>query len=255
MNLTNMQERSQWLALAGSLLFAVVTVLATLLWPSGGRASLATDAVGAASILAPYQSPRQCRECHAYEFNAWSHTSHADASFDPIFQTYLQKTGRPGECYACHTTGYNSVTGEFALAGVTCEACHGPYREGHPVETMMIAPAEELCGTCHTGTLAEWASSRHGKAGITCTACHEVHSQKAHEADINNALCLGCHQDQILDPTHSLHHEAGVHCIDCHLNAIGGDDDIGPKGSTETGHAFAVLVNTCDDCHPTPLQP
>ena len=75
-------------------------------------------------------------------------TVHTNASFDPIFQVYLQGVEEPGECFACHTMGYNAITGQFMLAGVTCEACHGPYREGHPEESMVIATSEDLCGIC-----------------------------------------------------------------------------------------------------------
>ena len=41
------------------------------------------------------------------------------------------------------------------LAGVTCEACHGPYREGHPEESMVIATSEDLCGICHPAFYAD----------------------------------------------------------------------------------------------------
>ncbi len=257
LSLLNAQEKCQWLALAGSLLAASVAITLTLLWPSGSRASYGTDVSENSSFRGTYQSPHQCHECHEPEFQAWSGTTHADASFDPVFQVYLQRTQRPGECYACHTTGYDSVTGQFALAGVTCEACHGPYREGHSGEEMLISSPEELCGACHTGTLSEWASSRHGKADVTCTSCHEVHSQKTHSADNTNSLCAGCHQDQIQDPTHSPHIEAGVYCITCHLTRVRNDKGAAAKGLAGTGHAFAVSVKTCDDCHPTPilLQP
>ena len=30
------------------------------------------------------------------------------------------------QCFKCHTTGYDEVTGEYSEEGVTCEACHGP---------------------------------------------------------------------------------------------------------------------------------
>jgi predicted CXXCH cytochrome family protein len=253
---SGMQEKCQWMALAGSLVAIAVTLTLTFLWPSASRALYATTQQVTSDVPASYQSPQQCRECHASEFQAWSGTTHSDATFDPIFQMYLQEAQRPGECYSCHTTGYNSVTGQFALAGVTCEACHGAYQDGHLVDTMLIlAPPEELCGTCHTSTLAEWQSSRHGAADVTCTDCHEVHSQKTRVADNTNSLCAGCHQGRILDPTHAAHDESGVYCIDCHLARDGNDKGSVAGGQVGTGHAFSVFVKTCADCHPTPLQP
>ena len=254
-SLFNARDKCQWLALAASLLTVTVVLTLTFLWPSGSRASFDTGSLQTSSFAATYQSPRHCRECHSAEFQAWSGTSHADASFDPVFQVFLQKAQRPGECYACHTTGYNSVTGQFALAGVTCEACHGPYREGHSAANMLIASPEELCGTCHTGTLTEWASSRHGRTGVTCTACHEVHSQKTHSADNTNALCAGCHKDQTQDVTHSTHLRsyADVYCVDCHLARPADDFGDAVKGQVATGHSLAVFVSTCSDCHPASL--
>ena len=251
------REKCQSLALATSLLILAGAIAATLFSPAGSRASDAAAETGPVSLPGDYESPRHCRECHPTEFQAWSGTTHADASFDPIFQVYLQQAREPGECWSCHTTGYNSTTGQFVLAGVTCEACHGPYREHHSAQDMMIASPAELCGTCHKGTSAEWASSPHGKAQVTCTACHEVHAQNTHSADNTNALCAACHQDQTQDSTHTIHRhsDTGVFCIDCHLARS--RDDIGDavNGQAVTGHAMAVFVSTCDDCHALPLQP
>lgn len=256
-SLHNVREKCHWVALCLSLFLVTGIIVSTILWPSKGRASYDTGATGTLKLQNDYQSPYRCRDCHADEFRAWSSTSHADASLDPVFQANLQSVQQPGKCFSCHTTGYDSTTGQFALAGVTCEACHGPYREGHPAESMMIAPPEELCGACHGSTLTEWASSRHGKAEVTCTACHEVHSQKIRSADNTNALCADCHQDQTQDPTHSIHSQtaASVYCIDCHLVRSGDDAGSAVKGQVRTGHSFAVSVSACDDCHPTPLQP
>ena len=254
--LHNAREKCQLLALAGSLCIVTGTVALTLLWSSDSRATYSTGDTSAPVGPGDYQSPSHCRECHAEEFKAWFDTSHADASFDPIFEVSRQKAQRPGECFTCHTTGYDTSTGQFALAGVTCEACHGPYEEGHSSESMLIALPDDLCGRCHTSTLAEWASSRHGRAQVACTACHEVHSQKIHAAENTNFLCADCHQDQLRDNTHAVHNEAGVHCIDCHLK--GADDEKGVvagTGQVGTGHTLAVIVGTCDDCHLSPLQP
>lgn len=210
---------------------------------------------GPLALLGDYQSPQRCRGCHEPEFEAWSDTTHARASFDPIFQVYLQQVERPGECFACHATGYDTTTGQFVLAGVTCEACHGPYRAEHPQESMTIATSAELCGSCHPGTLHEWQTSRHGAVGVKCIDCHEVHTQQTRAAVTTNALCAACHQDQTYNQTHAAHSQANLHCVDCHLARP--SDDVGEavNGQAMTGHSFAVFVKTCNDCHPASVMP
>jgi predicted CXXCH cytochrome family protein len=254
-NLESMGQKSPWLVLAVSFAILFISISLTLLWPVGSLASEDEMPTSSFSLFGSYQSPQRCRECHETEFQDWSHTTHAQASFDPIFQVYLQQAEQPGECFACHTTGYNAKSGQFMLAGVTCEACHGPYQTGHPQESMRIATSEDLCGTCHTSTLAEWTSSRHGRVGVTCVDCHEVHTQKTRAAATTNALCAGCHQDQMQDPTHVSHLQAGVHCIDCHLARPADKVNDAVNGHAVTGHSFDVFVSTCDDCHPTTIRP
>lgn len=249
------REKCPWLALAAALLILTGTLGSTLLSPSESRAFGRANAADLFSLPGNYQSPNRCRECHPEQFQAWSNTTHSQASFDPIFQVSLQQAAEPGECFTCHATGYNTTTGQFVLSGVTCEACHGPFRPEHPEESMTVAASEELCGTCHTGTLTEWLSSHHRKSGVTCADCHEVHTQKTRASDVANALCAGCHQDQIQDATHTIHNHiaTGVNCIDCHLARPSDDASDKVKGEMATGHSFAVYVSTCDDCHPLPL--
>lgn len=254
-SLYRMRRQSHWLALAVSFCILAITLSLTLLWPSGSLAFEDKTRDNTFSIFGNYQSPQRCRECHEAEFQAWSHTTHAQASFDPIFQVYLQQAEEPGECFACHTTGYSAITGQFVLAGVTCEACHGPYRPEHPEESMVIAASEDLCGTCHASTLGEWRLSRHGKVDVTCVDCHEVHTQKTRAAVTTNSLCAGCHQDGTQDAIHLIHGEADVLCVGCHLARPA--DNIGGavNGRAVTGHSFGVFVSTCDDCHQTPIRP
>lgn len=225
------RESCHWLALTGSLLIATGVVAATLLWPSESDATF-SGAETNTLCVGDYESPLHCRDCHQREFEAWSGTSHSGAAFDPIFQVDLQKTERPGECYACHTTGYDSTTGQFALAGVTCEACHGPYQQGHSAENVQVVFSGDLCGTCHTDILDEWATSRHGQENLSCTACHEVHSQKTPAADQTNSVCSTCHQDQIQSAVHTIHSQAGKYCLDCHQARA--DNSMGSFG-TGTG--------------------
>lgn len=256
-SLDSPQEKCQWLALATSVFILSSTLSLTLLWSPDSRALAPSSDANLFSLPGSYESPHRCRECHPDEFSDWSNTSHARASFDPIFQVSLQKVAEPGECFACHTTGYNSTTGQFVLSGVTCEACHGPYRAEHPEESMRVAASEDLCGTCHKGTLAEWVTSHHRRVDVTCADCHEVHTQKTRAAANTNRLCADCHKSEIQDETHEIHGQSdvGVHCIDCHLARSTEDATAKAEGKIGTGHSFTVPVSTCADCHLLPLSP
>jgi len=246
--------RPQRLAFVTSFFILAATVSLTLLWPTAGQGLNSRAQTSLLPGLGGYQSPERCRECHDPEFQEWTHTSHAQASFDPIFQLYLQQVEKPGECFACHATGYNTTTGQFILAGVTCEACHGPYRPEHPQESMTIATSADFCGSCHPNTLFEWRSSQHGLAGISCIDCHEVHTQKTRAFTTMNSLCTTCHQDQIQNALHANHLQSNVHCIDCHLVRSGRKEQEAINGQAATGHTFAVFVKTCRDCHSSDVE-
>ncbi len=245
-NPVELRQRSQWLAFAVS--FVIVTFTLGLTFLGAAENSFADD--GEPRLLAmftDYESPQRCKECHEEQYTSWEHTTHANALFDPIFRTYLEQADNPAECLACHTTGYNDETGQFVLAGVTCEACHGPYRAEHPdEESMAIAGSPEFCGECHTVTLAEWERSRHGEADVTCIDCHEVHTQKARAATATYGLCATCHQDEIKDARHQAHSEEGILCIECHLER---PNEIPVNGHMLTGHSFTATRDNCEECH------
>ncbi len=257
-----LRQYNRWIAVALAALIAVGTL--SLTWASSAQpahrpiqttpSSPVAGTAAGFSLFGTYQSPDRCRECHPKEYEEWTGTTHAQASFDPIFQTYLQSVESPGECFACHTTGYNTSTGQFAVAGVSCEACHGPYRPNHPQESMAVAESDRLCGQCHTSTLAEWQSSRHGQVGVPCVACHEVHSQKTRADVVTNALCANCHLERTQDETHHVHIAAGLHCVDCHLSRPDNTASA-VNGHASTGHAFTVSPNICVKCHPTGTPP
>ena len=219
----------------------------TLLWPASVPSLTAPEPVLALPSAAGYESPQRCRECHEEVYQAWSQTSHANALFDPIVRTYMQTIEQRGECFACHTTGYNTNTGQFVLAGVTCEACHGPYRPQHPQESMAIATSPDFCGSCHSSTRAEWESSRHGQIGVICLDCHEVHTQHTRTSTVEQNLCAICHQAEIQDEIHQAHAAVALGCIDCHLDRS--HRTIPINGETATGHSFAATGDNCDACH------
>lgn len=237
------------LLLGLALAFVLIPIFLTILWAPAFGGGSAADVGLLYGVGGGYESPYRCRTCHEAEFQAWSGTTHAQASFDPIFQTFLAEVEQPGECLGCHTTGYNTSTGQFVLAGVSCEACHGPYRSDHPQESMMIVASEELCGHCHPSTQSEWANSRHGKVGVNCVDCHEVHSQQTRQDVVTNALCASCHEAGTEDAVHHQHLSQGLHCVDCHLSRPLLTAKSSVSGMAPTGHDFTVAVSACSNCH------
>ncbi len=194
-----------------------------------------------------YVGPSVCTACHADIVKAWKDSRHAQAFSSPIFQQNWTKLGSQFNCLQCHTTGSDPTTGKYAVEGVTCESCHGPFIQGHPQTPMPVKPDASLCATCHKSTTDEWRASKHGAAGINCQACHNPHSQGP-LADSVTALCTTCHKDQGSGFTHSTHANAGLQCSDCHMYT---PPQTGAPigGLVATGHTFSVGSDACIKCH------
>jgi hypothetical protein len=116
---------------------------------------------------AAYVGSGACRGCHAAEFETWAAQPHARAL------DTLAGRGKAGDadCLRCHTTGFGRTGGFPAsggspeahadLAGVGCEACHGPGGEHVPEQApkrgSIVALADkcdscvilQICGGCH----------------------------------------------------------------------------------------------------------
>jgi predicted CXXCH cytochrome family protein len=247
----SLRPHSPWLALLLSAIILIFSVTLTV-FMSSGQAEVGAPLPNSESLgsVAPgFRGPQQCAECHPAQFHDWADTIHAKASFDPIFQDFLQEASEPGECFACHATGYNAATGQFVMAGVTCEACHGPYRATHPGQSMQIATSQEMCGACHQSTLAEWQISQHGQAGIACVACHEVHTQRTRVTASTDALCAGCHQQGTQDAMHQAHRREDIPCIACHLSRPADKASQAVSGHAATGHSFVADRAICTECH------
>ena len=91
----------------------------------------------------------KCKLCHKIQYDSWSKTKHAKA-LDSLKPEERAKK----ECIDCHITA-----GRADLAGVQCEACHGP---GNDYKTLAVMkdkakaaaaglriPAEKDCVVCH----------------------------------------------------------------------------------------------------------
>jgi len=190
-------------------------------------------------------SDEDCATCHPAFYNSWSTSAHGMAADDPKFVSDWEEQGKPFECLACHTTGYDFRTQTWKDIGVTCEACHGPFTEDHPVNPMPADSSPELCGSCHQETLFEWNVSKHRQAQMDCVDCHGQHetSIKGEDAD---ALCNSCHRERASSYAHTAHSEVGLGCADCHLAEL--DGEIG-GGHAYRDHSFHVKLSTCNECH------
>jgi predicted CXXCH cytochrome family protein len=194
-----------------------------------------------------YAGSESCAQCHENIHTEWQSTRHAQAFSAPIFQRDWTETGSQVTCLECHTTGYDTETGNYAEEGVTCEACHGPFQPNHPEAPMPITPNADLCGSCHKTTTDEWRASTHGQQGIQCQSCHNPHTQTPMANSVTE-LCVTCHQERGGSFTHSTHASAGLECSNCHMYTSPRTND--PiMGLVPTGHTFAVGSDACIACH------
>lgn len=168
---------------------------------------------------------------------------------DPLERDATWTAFHPGEelpydCGACHTTGYDNrdnqaeqtgILGTFALAGVQCEACHGPsslhVNDPHAFRPAISRDAQS-CRNCHmTGDIvASDGFIQHGDGNygdlfpgkhalLDCVDCHDPHAgvvaPRAAREPFLRATCDGCHwqQAQVQKPVHRIR----VTCDDCHM--------------------------------------
>ena len=97
--------------------------------------------------------------------------------------------------------------------------------------------------------------SKMAAAGVTCSNCHEPHSQKLRSP--GNALCTSCHLPARFDGPQHHHHNttgAGSSCAGCHMPAV-----TYMQVDARPDHSFRLprpdltqslgVPNTCNQCH------
>ena len=88
--------------------------------------------------LSKIVGPEECGECHKAEVHVWRETGHSQ-TFKVLTRKKkakeiagnmgIKRVKKAGDCVACHfTSGYkkNKVK---AIAGISCESCHGPAKD------------------------------------------------------------------------------------------------------------------------------
>ncbi len=147
----------------------------------------------AATDSSAYTDSSTCAGCHTKTYESWSHTFHAIAVIDPVFQEAMKRaeelSGREARriCLMCHSPTTN-VTADFDLElplsreGVTCSFCHSlidldldrqenrftndPTRlsidsgdqhlEGHHRENHDLTTSSRFCAGCHEWVNPMW---------------------------------------------------------------------------------------------------
>ena len=210
---------------------------------SSGRPALAQEG-GEGEEPMPLED---CAECHVDIEAEWQGSAHARAFEDPLFQDALAEADHPDECLACHTTGFEAITGEYSAENVTCEACHGLTPAEHPPEVVHVRTDSELCGACHEQTYDEWNRSAHAAENVQCMDRHTAHG-RALRFVVSQENCLSCHDERLDDFAHVSHAEANLACVDCHIYRDP-DAPIPATGLADTSHEFGSPTQGCLRCH------
>jgi Cytochrome c3 len=172
-------------------------------------------------------------------------------------------------CFGCHTTRSMTTEGFLplhAVAGLGCEACHGPGREhvdrmnkasGHAASggdashTSMagvfnpakLSPVDsvDFCGACHR-TWADAAFSKATGADIVRFQPYRLELSKCWGKNGDARItCVACH-----DPHQRLNRDLGSydkHCLQCHTKAAS------ESSSAKTVKVCPKATQQCVTCH------
>jgi predicted CXXCH cytochrome family protein len=216
-----------------------------------------------------------CEACHGAGSThvAWAskESGAAGAAGAPAMGLVVQLDERKGVTWTIDSTTGNSTRSALRRTDrevETCGLCHSRraqlrdgYVPGQPLGTTeqvsllepgLFWPDGQMRGEVYN--YAPFLQSRMFHQGVTCSDCHEPHSQQLRAPGAQ--VCLRCHQaTKFTAETHG-HHPAGasVTCVDCHMPAstfmvIDRRHDHSfrvprPEQSVEFG-----VPNTCNQCH------
>jgi hypothetical protein len=195
----------------------------------------------------------ECAQCHHKEAEVWGTSPHARAL--DVIEDSLKPTADDSECLSCHTTHYDVAAHTYEHSGVTCEACHGEYVQGHPQTGVMNLKVDSsTCQDCHNTTYGEWQTEAHAQVGVQCISCHQPHSQTTRLDDA--ALCASCHQERTTIFEHTAHSVSGMTCVDCHLplhsegaSSVSSGTTVLVSGRSAPDHSFKPAAESCVGCH------
>ena len=149
--------------------------------------------------------------------------------------------GRTPTCTSCHGSSIQHVN---KPEGATTRPRPDVSFKGK-AQTAATA-INETCSSCHQGgKRMHWPGSAHESRDVSCTSCHQVHTQHDKVLDKRTQLetCLGCHKEQRAQLNRPSHHplkDGKMACTDCH----------NPHGAAGEKMLVRDNVNeTCYTCH------
>ncbi|GIU32906.1 DmsE family decaheme c-type cytochrome [Shewanella schlegeliana] len=169
-------------------------------------------------------------------------------------------------CIMCHKRSdmvmdiFDSVHGQAGsngpMAGLQCEACHGPqgkhkgknepmvsFGENSPLTAQM---QDSVCTACHNdASQMAWHTSLHAEQDVSCVSCHEIHvvQDPVMNPSLQVETCVSCHTKAKADMNKRSSHPlkwGTMVCSDCH----------NPHGSMSDHELKGFDTNqTCYECH------
>ncbi|MDF0534344.1 DmsE family decaheme c-type cytochrome [Shewanella sp. A32] len=219
------------------------------------------------TLVAAVLSLGLAHTAHAAPWDKKMTPAQVEAALDKKFEEGKYSPKGADTCLMCHRrTGnvmeiFKGVHGAIdssksPMAGLQCEACHGPQGKHKGANEPMItfgkgstlSPQKQnsVCLSCHTDDKRmNWEGSHHDNADVACASCHTIHAaqdpvlSKATEVEV----CTSCHTKEKADMNKRSAHPLKwnqMTCTDCH----------NPHGtSTEADLVKPTINETCYSCH------
>ena len=195
-----------------------LSVLAVATFCLAGGARAGADQTAANGGLGPMNASL-CANCHDERVAAFAHNPHAVLDSKGL----ASKAGASFSCAACHGDASKHVEAGGEKGTIF----------GFGERTLASARTER-CLECHADVHPNFQQGPHGKAGMSCTDCHSIHSsdpaspvllKPAAVGDMivrttgSSALCAQCHGDILARFQLTEHHrlqEGVMECVSCH---------------------------------------
>ena len=203
----------------GKLILAILTAVLV------GAAALSAPAakVPAQTQVAAVGS-KSCLGCHLKYKKVWPELPHSKA-LQP------DKVGKEYGCEACHGPGAKHVKADRASI--------------IRFRTLSKEKQDDICLKCHVSkfTAEQWKNSSHGKLGLSCNRCHDMHSPASPTGMLRAGFDKGClcHGNIRNLAQQGKHHKLNdaLQCTACHT----------PHGSPNPSSLVKPMGELCTGCH------